>query len=608
MALNIVTDTDVAAVQYATPPKFSFRLDRDNKGPFAAMLPLSDVLTPAREKDCIARLAEQCAAIPYNRMRDNFLQDTGVTYAQNAMIYTVKNQMEVEGIKHTLLKAGETPPPRELKLLGEALHRHMMNYGLKDGQEAIADMAKKRNLGEEEAVKQLYQNLVILDRPMIAEAQAFKTHELKTPAMLQRAGKIQAEIMDMLLAPLPDSAAIRKAAITGSTDKEQSDSVGTAFRKAMQHATPEQKNAMMESLAATAKKYAVQEPAERIMDSVSGSLYGRGMCYTLNQMEGAKALSTEPTGAAQKLYEQLRTQAGEQKATPKTSVASIMPQLMKALADCPAHIRKSAETMALKVVVVEDDVNINNIIPNNMGITLSTLMGGSTGQGIYIKRKMLGQPIVLKEEIIHEVEGRALHTTQGQTLGFSDQPSWQKAMIADTAKLTPEAAYAFEKPIFLEIGVPKSNNAIGRHSKPLTAKPHDPHAFAEALADIYHYAAIIQKELEIKKPIRIGANKLGFGGKKYPTTDEFMRTAFPNAWPLLEGARQGNQLAQHADGRVEELPATTPIPSGAQRVISLKEYCEGALHHADVDISNRPANSFARRAEKSIMPELMIKF
>ena len=80
MPLVLITDTDVAAVPFGKGKPYSFKLDAQNKGPFAGMVPLSHVLDPAKEQAVVDSLAGQFANIPYADVCDAFLAEHGLPH------------------------------------------------------------------------------------------------------------------------------------------------------------------------------------------------------------------------------------------------------------------------------------------------------------------------------------------------------------------------------------------------------------------------------------------------------------------------------------------------------------------------------------------------
>lgn len=81
MSVVVVTDTDVAAIPFSPHKNYAFRLDDDNKGPFAAMLPLSDLLNTDKEQACIQSLTEQFATINFNNLQGDELRVAQALYA-----------------------------------------------------------------------------------------------------------------------------------------------------------------------------------------------------------------------------------------------------------------------------------------------------------------------------------------------------------------------------------------------------------------------------------------------------------------------------------------------------------------------------------------------
>ncbi len=585
MALNIVTDTDVAAATYSAAPAIAFRLDGKNKGPFAAMLPLSTLLDPAQAQAGKDRIRDQLAAIPYASMRDSFLQADGAAYVVQAAFGAAEQATMAIFAKNLLERASKIPPEPALANLSTEYALEARIYHWKSAAEAIEACAADNQLTPEKAAIRLVEKFSALNPPVIAEIRAEREKFLASPQnrAIGEAAKLQA--LEPLLHPLaPQSAsAIRKAATEGPNQDEQ---LADAFRKAMQQSSPARKDTMLQSIAATVEAEKLKPPRLSLNESITQNtralFNGRPMQYNLEQTIAAHGFTADPAAAATALYTQMKERALATGAKPEKPVRDILPKITSALADCPAHIRASAEAASMKIVVVDDHVDMDSLFPNPGGMVIaSKTMGGSTGQGIYVSRKMLGMPHILKEEIIHEVEGQALRSPDGSTARFSAEESWQKALSSDmAASENPITAHTLRKQIILdENSGTKANRAVRPGVNLTPGNASHQVAFAEAVPDLYHIKAALEAELRERKSIRIGG-KMGFGGTKFTTADDMMRAAFPSAWPLLEGPRAGGQLVQQPDGRVDEIPATERLPASAAKVTSLKAYCEGAPHHA----------------------------
>ncbi len=599
MSLTIVTDTDVAALPFSKEPQVSFRLDNDNKGPFAAILPLSHLLDPARERECTAQLAAQFAAIPATQMRDEFLNDSGIHYAVQA-VFAEPHKHAVDAMATRMLEdALKTPPPAHVKNYAERLSTQILMHG-NTAQGIIKGFAKSRGVPESIAATKLLESESLMNRPVGDEIRAEQLRYFALPETQRTMQAQQTEALKSLLAPLGEtaSAAILKATHAGDAQNHVQQ-MADALVASLKTAAPKAKESLLENLimAATTQKIAPRK--DSISDIGNSMLHGRGMRYTIEQLAAGRDFAEDPQNAARKAYAQMKQQAAGHR--PEAEVKTIAASVEKAFADCPGYIRKAAEDMALKVVVVEDKVNINDIIPNNGGLMiLSTMMGGSTGQGVYIKRQMLQNPLVLKEELLHEVERRAVHTDRGDVESFSLQLPWQKAIALDTALITNNHAreYLLKKPIVMEAGGGiKSNNAIGGHAKPLEVGQKNLVPFVEAVPDLYHYADMAKKEIAKSGSIRIGG-KFGFGGLKYTNANALMSAAFPNAWPMLEGPQNGGKLTQDDTGRIEEITRTTPASTGFKKVASLRECCEGEIVQAhDMAASKSASAPFTQRTD-----------
>lgn len=614
MSLTIVTDTDVAALDYSNPPVASFRLDNKNKGPFTAMIPLSHLLDATKEKDCIKALTAQIAAIPYSQMRDIFLQVDGASYAVNAMAHATDHQLNVRVSRKMLQDANTNPPPHEATAIAAELQRHFRMNNVRTLEEAISSKARDNGIDEDTAAIRLREQLSRMNPPVIEEVSSYRARMEAQPETQACLRDVKAKTLAAFTASLaPAQAQTVTAMLKEPEDAQYYSRIAEALRTALIESTPAQKEAFITTLGPFIKTYDLPPPRGSLKNLQVNVFEGTPLLYKLEQVKAAHAALTDPAKAAAEAYAQLKAEAQRQNAKPGHRVKAIIPDVEKALADCPPHIRSSAEAMALKIVAVDDNVNINHIIPNNAGLLLlSTLAGGSTGQGIYVKQSMLKNPATLKEEIIHEVERHAVQNTNGNFTSFSLEPGWQKAIALDTAQApaNPQAAYIMRNPITID-NAQKVNAAVSLTAPPLS--PGDPKKFlpfVEAIPDLYHYADAAKKELATGRPIRIGGNRLGFGGTKYTSVDSFMRAAFPNAWPMLEGAAPGMQLAQHPDGRVGERPRSAALPAGAEKTNSLKDYCEGAIQHAHEAAAGlstvHTARLYSARTMPSLVPTLRI--
>ncbi len=176
---------------------------------------------------------------------------------------------------------------------------------------------------------------------------------------------------------------------------------------------------------------------------------------------------------------------------------------------------------------------------------------------------------------------------EGQGNFGAGNPHWKAAISRNARQELNNPAYAYlvneGHPYILRTSqlVQEKPNVALFSSKPFP--PHDEmqdlRPFREAIPDIYHYKDMVEGRLK-HGPIRIGGVLGIFGAKKYTTSEDIMKAAFPDAWLMLEGAPEGMRLIQHNTngdkqyGKVEAIPKGVEISVGTAPVMSLKDYCE----------------------------------
>jgi hypothetical protein len=196
-------------------------------------------------------------------------------------------------------------------------------------------------------------------------------------------------------------------------------------------------------------------------------------------------------------------------------------------------------------------------------------MGGATGHGVYLHAQSVRSIPVLKEEILHEAERRAVTTSENLPI-FTWQPEWHKAIGRDIENSKGNPVYRLlleevDKHFMKQAGFRKNNAAITASRTSFSAS--EKIELMEALPDVYHMSAAADQLIAANKKIKVD-------GVVYHSGEALMQAALPNAWPLLEGPLKGMKLIQHEDGTIAQIAHDAALPDGTKPVTSFREHNE----------------------------------
>lgn len=583
MPLVLVTDTDVAAVPFGKSKPYSFRLDAENRGPYAGMVPLSHVLDPAKEQASVESLAGQFANIPYTDVRDAFLNEHGPTYMANA-VHKAEQYAAGNPVADKMLREAMAHPEAIFyeNRVTEAIKGYAKGRSQTTAEGLIDHFVQERGIPREHAPYQLVDDIM---RTRILEGRevqaALKTGMAHTDNVAAGAAAKAAQVKrfaDCL--PAEAGAKLADALHKGADDMPKI--LGEGFNAA----SAQQRDAMVGVIEEAAGKYGLQGRKVGLLDVAREArndlMRGRGLKFSLDEVKAAQSMTADPAAAAREHFDAMKAEAAAKKILPEVPAAQYEAAVARVMDATPSYVAKAADASHMRVVIVPEGVRINDITPNSAGMmVMSELGGGSTGHGIYAKASLLNKPTVTKEEIVHEVE-RYTIPVKGGLEPFSLQEPWKKAIALDMAEgaNNPLYQHVTKQPILFDEArrVQKSNNTIGPFQQPVKANDADVVKFMEAVPDVYHYEDIVRKELAEKGAIKMkGTGWFGTGGKKYTTVDEVMHEIFPNAWPMLQGPKKGMKLVQDASGKVAQVAHATAEPAGTAVVASLRECCDRSL-------------------------------
>ena len=583
MSVVVVTDTDVAAIPFALHGNnYSFCLDKENKGPFVAMLPLSHILDASKERECIQSFREQFEAIPYTNISTVFLKYNSPHYIAetlNKVGSEAKKQKAVELFLDDILKDNAVQSDAEQNFI------FFLNLAVpgfssaKTGSEAIEFYAKQKNIASQEALADIQR--IAQDNKLAIGIQSKYSDPQCKKAYHDAAASVARDFLGGF-GELPDSIA---KSLSNENKGALRDAVSIFLGS--QTPTPEQNEALLDKIITYADDYHIRPPvfgSETAFDLVKNPFQSQAQKYKLDDIKCIRELALDPEESARKHYHSLRKTALAQDIKPlKAITIDQINAVKKGLTSCPAFIANRANATHMKIALIDDKVDIGSIV-SGVGLAEGTYSGRSTGKGVYVNSTLLNNPDLLREEIIHEVEQGVV---PWKTLPeyFSLQQPWMKAVCRDTAEGKGNPLYQWvlkntQEFLIKNIGIAKGNAALVPGA---VFTPVDPHtttdvaemqSFTEALPDLSHIAAMVEEKLAKDKVIKIGANMIGLGGQRYKSVEEVMQAALPNIWLMYEGAPEGMKLVQSSDGNVEAIGARINPPAGTTKVISLKEYCE----------------------------------
>lgn len=244
MPLNVVNTQDVVAIPFETESGISFAIDAQNKGPFAAMVPLSEVLDPAKKEAVIASLRGQMASLPVRLMKEIMVAENGAGYVANIIKEAITRDSwsdapeQMENLKRVLKRLGCEDADQETSLL-EDLRTGFRTGDLSVIQKSLTDLLGSNSQNTDSSGRlELYEAI----KELSAEYKPFKPLKGFTLGPKGMDYSIEDVLTAERMAQSPDSAARyyyeqisatasrRQATAEKSVDSATNDKIETALK------------------------------------------------------------------------------------------------------------------------------------------------------------------------------------------------------------------------------------------------------------------------------------------------------------------------------------------------------------------------------------------